>query len=431
MKSVQTLSLRYFIYLIAVVATAGLVCVACKPASKVDEKPKYLWMCGDANFKRFSNRDSITYYLEKAKETGFNNIVVDVKPIYGKVLYKSRFAPELTTVDSFTCTRDWDYLKYIIDETHRLGMKATATACIFPVGSPYRLQGLCYEDSVYDGRTCLEYLSDGSFCDIRYDREEVAAFLNPALRSSQEYALNIIKEIVTNYDIDGISLDYCRYPGFKSDFSQASHTMFEDYLGKSIENFPDDIFTYDSKGEIVPGLYYNEWLAWRAGVIADFVSEVSDVVHSIKPDCELSYWAGSWIHSIEKNGQNWSSPRSKWCHNYPYGSEAYQKTGFVPALDNFIVGTYLERVYGPEDNESIEYGLNRADSIIMGDCHVIGSIQSINHSADSADPHNLVNAVKCCLEHSEGLMVFDIVHIINRDQWAQIKEGIDAYEQSK
>ena len=64
----------------------------------------------------------------------------------------------------------------------------------------------------------------------------------------------------------------------------------------------------------------------------------------------------------------------------------------------------------------------------MGDCHVIGSIQSLNHSADSEDPHNLVNAVKCCLEKSEGLMVFDIVHIINRNQWDQIKQGIDEYE---
>ena len=62
------------------------------------EKPKYLWFDAEANFERFSSKDSISYYLEKAKDVGFNQVVVDVKPIYGEVLYKSKILPPLTTV---------------------------------------------------------------------------------------------------------------------------------------------------------------------------------------------------------------------------------------------------------------------------------------------------------------------------------------------
>mgnify|MGYP000552185665 CR=1 FL=1 len=51
------------------------------------EKPKYLWFDAEANFERFSSKDSISYYLEKAKDVGFNQVVVDVKPIYIKVKY--------------------------------------------------------------------------------------------------------------------------------------------------------------------------------------------------------------------------------------------------------------------------------------------------------------------------------------------------------
>ncbi|MDE5555829.1 MAG: family 10 glycosylhydrolase, partial [Muribaculaceae bacterium] len=385
-------------------------------------------MCGEANFDRFSNQDTITYYLEKAKETGFNNIVVDVKPIEGKVLYKSKIVPELTCVDSLVVERDWDYLQYVIDEAHRLGMKVTASACVFPIGSSWWQKGLCYEDSTFDGRTCLEYRPEGTMEDIRTNTTKVAAFLNPVRQDSRDYAMSVLSEIVSNYEIDGLALDYCRFPDMESDFSAESRDAFEKYIGVTVENWPADIFTYDGNGEVVPGKYYNEWLAFRAGVLHDFITNVSDSMKTIRPELELNYWAGSWIHAIEKNGQNWASPRSEWCKKYPYGSDAYQKAGFAPALDNFIVGAYLERVYGPDDNESVEYALNRADSIIMGDCHVIGSIQSINHSADAADPHNLTNAVKCCLENSEGLMVFDVVHIINRDQWAQIKKGIDEYQ---
>ena len=55
------------------------------------EKPKYLWFDAEANFERFSSKDSISYYLEKAKDVGFNQVVVDVKPIYGEVLYKVKY----------------------------------------------------------------------------------------------------------------------------------------------------------------------------------------------------------------------------------------------------------------------------------------------------------------------------------------------------
>ena len=33
-----------------------------------------------------------------------------------------------------------------------------------------------------------------------------------------------------------------------------------------------------------------------------------------------------------------------------------------------------------------------------------------------------------CLKRTAGLMVFDIVHVINNDMWAAIKRGIDRYE---
>lgn len=420
--------IRYAV--VAAIATTPLFYSSCNN-DKASEKPKYLWMAGDANFDRFASKDSITYYLEKARETGFNNIVVDVKPTEGHVIYKSKIRPEYTIADSIVIERDWDYLQYVIDESHRLGMKVTATACIFPAGETRTRRGVVYEDSCFDGKTCIEYLGNDSLGDIRDNKAKVAAFLNPVRKDSRDYAMEMIKEIVTDYDVDGIALDYCRFPDIQSDFSPESKAAFEEYIGESVGNFPADIFTYDENGEIVPGKYYNQWLAFRAGVISDFIHEIHDTVKSIKPDVDINYWAASWIHAIEKNGQNWASPNSDWCMKYPYGSEAYKKTGFAPYLDNFIVGAYLERVYGPDDNESVEYAMNRADSVIMGDCHVIGSIQSLNHSADPADPHNLVNAVRCCLEKSEGLMVFDIVHIINRNQWAQIKEAIDSYESSE
>ena len=103
-------------------------------------------MCIDANFERFSDKDSICWYLDKAKETGFNQVVVDVRGVDGLVLYESDFLPKLTEVDGFKCERDWDYLQYFLDEAKKRDLKVTVSATVFPAGSQYHDRGLIYED---------------------------------------------------------------------------------------------------------------------------------------------------------------------------------------------------------------------------------------------------------------------------------------------
>ena len=61
------------------------------PEEPTPEKEKMLWFDAEANFERFSKKENITYYLELAKSTGFNKIVVDVRPVQGDALFKSSY----------------------------------------------------------------------------------------------------------------------------------------------------------------------------------------------------------------------------------------------------------------------------------------------------------------------------------------------------
>ena len=171
--------------------------------------------------------------------------------------------------------------------------------------------------------------------------------------------------------------------------------------------------------------YYKEWWAFRANVITSFVKEVRKEIHSINKKVELEYWAASWIHGIYGQGQNWASPKSDFSLSYPWGSEAYNESGFAPYLDTFLCGTYLERIYGIDDPESIEYGIARAQRLVGNDCKVFGTIYALNHKANIAD------AVSLCLEKSEGLMVFDIVQVIEMNLWDGIQKGIERAEAQK
>lgn len=385
-----------------------------------EEKPKYLWFDASANFERFSSKDSITYYLEKTKSVGFNQIVVDVKPNHGHVLYNSKILPTLTTIRGKKVERDWDYLQYFIDEARRLGLKITVSTAMFTAGYPSIQEGLVYENNFWDNKTCLEYVPNVGMLDIRKDHKKVAAFLNPIRKDVREFALSIVREIVENYDIDAYALDYCRYPSDNSDFSNETRKAFEIYLKEKIRRFPDDVFTWNEDGSKKPGPYYKKWWAFRSSVISNFVKEVQSTIKKINKNIKLEYWAASWIHGIYGQGQNWASPQSNFSLHYPsWGSEEYNKTGFAPYIDTFLCGTYLNKIYGVGDPESIEFGLARAKNLIGGDCHLLGTIYALNHR------DNIADAVTVCLEQSEGLMVFDIVQVIEMNLWNDIKRGIE------
>ena len=419
--------------LVLLLSILSLLIASCSHQTGKPSPEVYITIAADANFMRFSNQDSIVWYLDKARDAGINHVVLDVKPNYGKVLYRSQYLPYLDYIEGITdqpLGRDWDYLQFFIDECHKRDMRLSASFSIMPCGSAYWQRGLCYQDTVYDKWLAIERRPDGSFSDMR-DTRKAAVFLNPALPEVQEYALDLIMELVNNYDIDGFSLDYCRYPDADSEFSDFSRTDFEKYIGESVANWPDDIFTYDEEGNRVDGVLAKQWWAYRAKVISDFIRRASDSIHAAKPDVDVEYWAATWIHALNSSGQNWASPKSSWPMAYAYGTPEYQATGFAPFIDVFAAGAYLERVHGADDNESIEYAFNRADTLLHGDCRLIGSLYAVNHDNNPDNPNNMYNAALMALQKTGNLRMLDISHLEKYDLWSSIRSAIDAYRQSQ
>ena len=286
------------------------VCTACSNKEKETDtgKPKILWLDAEANFKRFSDQDSIRFYLDLAKNTGFNGIVVDVRPMEGDVLYKSKILKPLTTFgDGYVYERNWDYLQFFIDEARKRNMKVTVSAGILPAGLVRQKTGTAYEDTSWNDKVCIAYTPDG--LKSMKETSEYAVFLNPALTSVQTLVSEYVSEIVSNYDFDAFTLDYCRFCNANYDFSDSTRVAFEKFIGKKVERFPEDIFTYNDKAERVPGKYYKQWWEFRSTTITNLISSIRKTIKDKKPDMKLNYWAASWIHSIYGNGQNWGSKK--------------------------------------------------------------------------------------------------------------------------
>jgi uncharacterized lipoprotein YddW (UPF0748 family) len=385
------------------------------------EKEKSLWIDASGNMKTFLIKENVGKYLDKAAETGFTKVIVDVRLGTGYPMYPSKTLPEVKMLNGKDVSRDWDYLQYFLDEAHKRNLKVTASITVFSGGRQHSKEGMAYDDPRWNGKSCVEYLPDRGMIDVRDNPAQSHVFMNPIDPDWQGVVFDLLREIAS-YSVDGIALDYCRYAnGGNTDFSETSRLAFEEYIGKKLERFPDDIFRYDDNGKRVPGIYYQDWWAFRAKNIHDFIKSARNVIKTTNPDIELEYWAASWYNSLHSHGQNWASKNHDTSAERPdFANKDYSKYGFADLIDIFQAGAYLEIIWGTDEPESIESQLANSMRVVHGDCKLYGSIYAANQKTNET----ISDAVFLCLRDTDGLSVFDISQVINFDLWDGIRDGI-------
>ena len=391
------------------------------PGDTVRQKPMVMWIDASANFDRMKDKKSINATLDKAVKYGFNGIVIDVKPCEGTVLYDSAFLdPYKLSIEE----RGFDYLEYMIKAAKQRNLRVEISTTIMTMGNVVSRKGPLFTDPEIAEAECIEYTPTG----LHKISENPNAFgaVNPCHPNTMKYIKRMINEIFTNpkYEcVDAYVLDYCRYMNFNSDFSDYSREQFEAYIGESVPNWPEDIYTYNSDAfssywyDFTPGKYYNLWIEWRSQVIHDVIAEIRTTLKEIRPDVDLEVWAASW-GPLPATGQNWASPKYKAVNLNWWATKDYYKTGYADLLDTFQLGAYLNKVNGM-DPETIEYALNKCNNMLMGDCNYWGTFSVASREFDSEA------AAYLCLTKSPGCMVFDLVHISTCGHWNKLKAGVD------
>jgi hypothetical protein len=386
-------------------------------------KPVQLWIDAHANFGRFSSKANITTYLERIKETGFNEIYVDVKPGIGYALYDSKILPPLTKWGTEVVNRDWDYLGFWIEEAERFGISVIASISTLGYGATRTREGPIYDGNQWDGKTQMVMIDSrdpNNIVDMRDQPDVDAAMLNPCLPEVQEFVISIVEEIVTKYPkLKGICLDYCRWYGGDYGFGDATIRAFETYSGETVTD-KNNIIT--ANGGIGP--QYRKWIAFRSRVITDLVTNIRAKVKSIRPNMEFHFWASASWRSRYLVGQNWASKRYIPPTPNNVYTDTYNQTGFAEQIDVFSLGAYAEEVWkkdAPGSEWSVENFVTTYSQYTMGDCKVYGSIGSYAYGTNKTA---VSDAVYLCLKNTDGLMVFELSHVINGNQWGAIKEGI-------
>lgn len=428
---------------LCLIAGLGLFHSCDKTAAAKSEKRLYMWFDCEAHYARLSSPDSIRYWVNRVHDMGFTDIVVDVKSIMGETLYKSDYAPYMGEWEGAERPEDYDMLGYFIEYGHKAGLRVHGSLNVFAGGHIFFDRGIIFNE--HPEWQSLVSTPDG-IVPIGQIKSNYNGMLNPANPEVREYELAILREFAEKYPkVDGIIFDRVRYDNITSDFSELSKQQFEEYAGVTVENYPEDILYWEKQGrkpDWKPGPHFKKWIEWRASVIKSFVVEAHKQLRAINPDLLIGDYTGAWYPTYYYVGVNWASKNFDPAEYFDWATPEYKETGYAEELDIYMTGLYYTLVtkedvdkangiVGPRTesgmvNEQsywycVEGGAEWAKRLTDGR-PVVGSIY-VEQYKDN--PELFPRAVAQALRSTDGLMIFDMVHIINRDWFDALAEGIE------
>ncbi len=408
------------------------------------DKPRYIWVDAAANFPDFANsKENILRDLKLAKETGFTDVVVDVRPTNGDILFTSDVADQVTWLGAWLPngyskverTATWDYLQAFIDAGKEVGLNIHAGINTFVGANRTSLgpDGMLYRES--EKRHWATQLFTGNGIQNTLDQNSNGArFLNPVHEEVQNFLLDMLDDLAKYEGLSGIFLDRGRFDGLDSDFSDYTRDKFETYLGFNVPNFPEDIITDNMLNGGLPSelpVYFKQWLEFRAKVIHDFMEKARLRVKGVNSELTFGVYVGAWYSSYYGVGVNWASPKYDTAKDYPkWATAKYKDYGYADEMDVILIGAYAAptRVYGTTE-WTIEGFCIRASEKIKGDALVIGGPDVGNGAWATAGDEVVNNAITqsvgAAMGASDGYFLFDMIHLKLKNQWQYVKAGID------
>lgn len=433
-------------YSLLVLFSIFCLMVSCKAEQKTSEsksgKVALMWIDATANFERFSSPDTIDFYLEKIKSLGFTHAVVDIRPITGEVLYDSKVAPYMGEWNGVKRPVSFDFLGHFIKKAHSLGMQVHASLNVFVAGHNYVDRGLIYDN--HPEWASIVYNPEKGLIPITQEKEKYSAMVNPINKEFQAHILSVLKEVVGKYpDLDGLILDRVRYDGITADFSDYSKAEFEKYINEKVEKFPEDIFKWekDKEGKFhrVNGKHFLKWIEWRTKNIYDFMALARKEVKSVNPNVSFGTYTGAWYPSYYEVGVNFASKDYDPSKDFDWATPDYKNYGYAELLDLYTTGNYYTDITKEEALANNKSVWNETDSkahsgvwyCVEGSCENLRDILKDNKFSGGIlvdqfydKPQDFARSIEMDLKMSDGVMIFDIVHIINKNMWKEVETGM-------
>lgn len=189
---------------------AVLLAIAALPMSSgVKREVRSVWMATvwaldwpSSTSSTTAQKNEMVKYLDVLQKNNFNAIYFQVRTM-SDAFYKSSYEPWSSYLTG-TRGKDpgWDPLAFVVEECHKRGMECHAWV------NPYRFStgsnwSTAQDQALKSAGMLLAYTkSDG----------KTTTIMNPGLESVRKRIVDVCKEIISNYDVDGLVFDDYFYP---------------------------------------------------------------------------------------------------------------------------------------------------------------------------------------------------------------------------
>src|SRR5690554_89627 len=161
------------------------------------------------------NLEELTNVLDTLVDLNINDIYVEAF-WNGFSIYPSKVVPLHPNLDNNYGLYGNDYLKALISEAHKRNIGVHAWLENFFVGVLGTLNSSLWEDN--PNWRIINYNDLEHQTGKPGNEEEGFLFFDPANDEVQAFIIEFYKELVTNYNIDGVQLDYIRYPAANENY---------------------------------------------------------------------------------------------------------------------------------------------------------------------------------------------------------------------
>jgi uncharacterized lipoprotein YddW (UPF0748 family) len=269
-------------------------------------------------YEEAKSPEKLSQAMKRIKATGIDFILPAGK---GSVVYwDSSIAPK-------ELVKDRNYMGRIVRAAHAEGLKVYPVSCV------------CTEGGESGPNALLQRNPSWAFF---YDGAR-RGYIDPGNASARRYETSLIAELVSKYDVDGLSLDYCRCPNHVgyTDSGRAEFLKKHNVdLGKIAGGGSEALDTEGGKKAASAAAasartnpIWPEWRKWRTEQINTLAREIRAAVNKARPGLPISSYVWGyntytdksevcqdWITWISEDDLDWINPSG-----YRYTDEAFLK----------------------------------------------------------------------------------------------------------
>jgi uncharacterized lipoprotein YddW (UPF0748 family) len=222
------------------------------PTPLVFGPPEYRALWVDAFHDGIKSPAQVEKLVADARRANLNTLLVQVRKT-GDAYFNRADEPRATDIKA---SRGFDPLGYVIRLAH---------------ASVPRIEVDAWVNTFFAGESSGVYVRHQDWVDRSVDGQ-TGGYLDPGVPEVQIYLHRIFMDLARNYDIDGIHLDFVRYPGDTWGYSPASVALY--MLQAGTTSAPDPTTA--------------TWQAWRRDRVTAFVRDLHQDLQGEKPWVKLS-----------------------------------------------------------------------------------------------------------------------------------------------